>query len=219
MRPQRLTLEELDAIPYKSETGSVIQSKFIEREEQLDAQQFIPTEAIVLELGGRYGLAAAVINHQLENPLAHVVVEPDPTVQEALQKNRDSHLCHYSIFQGVVSRKPMYFTQKGFCSFCSDVPTHTPVESLPLEKLMERYGIQRFTHLVADCEGGVMDFFVENKEFLKTLEGIYFEKDHKPNKQIDYAPFLEYMKDCGFVQKKSGFREFWAKKIATESPY
>ena len=212
MRPQQLSLDELDAIEYKNERGYIIQSKYIEREEQLDAQEYIPAHATVLELGGRYGLAAAVINHQLENPLAHVVVEPDPTVQEALQKNRDSHLCHYSIFYGVVSRKPMYFTQQGFSSFCSSAPTETPVQTLSLEKLMERYGIQRFTHLVADCEGGLIDFFEENKEFLKTLEGIYFEKDNKFNVEVDYTPFLHYISECGFVQKKSGFREYWERK-------
>ena len=212
MRPERLTLEQLDAIPYKSETNGIIQSKIIEREEQLDAQKYIPGHASVLELGGRYGLAAAVINHQLDNPLAHVVVEPDASIQEALKKNRDSHLCHYNIFQGVISQKQMYFTQQGFCSFCSEVPNDTPIECISLDKIKERFGIQRFTHLVADCEGGLMDFFYENKEFFPTLEGIYFEKDHKPYEHIDYKPLFEYLIACGFKQTKGGFREFWEKK-------
>jgi hypothetical protein len=207
-----LTLEELDAIPYKDEKGTIIQSKYVEREEQQDAELLIPPHAVVLELGGRYGLAAAVVNNRLDNPVQHIVVEPDPTVQEALKANRDSHFCYYTIFEGVVSRQPMYFNQYGYCSFCSPVPNDTPVQTLTIEELQELYRIGPFTHLVADCEGGLLDFFEENKEFLATLEGIYFEGDTRNGMQTDYKPLKLFLQEKGFLQEKSGFREYWKRE-------
>lgn len=215
---KKLTLEELDAIPYRDEKGQLIQSKCVEREEQQDAAVYIPKHAVVLELGGRYGLAAAVINNQLDNPCMHVVVEPDPSVQGALQSNRDSHKSYYSIFQGVVSRQPMYFNSFGFCSFCSPVPNDKPIKTLTLEELQQTYNIKAFTHLVADCEGGLMDFFQENQEFLATLEGIYFEGDSRNGMRVDYEPFKSFLREKGFVQQKSGFREYWQRvKLGSET--
>ena len=212
MERKKLSLKELDEIPYYNEKGKQIPSKIYEREEQIDAEVFIPAHATILELGGRYGLAAAVINNRLDNPTRHIVVEPDPSVQKALKRNRDSHHCFYTIFEGVISRKPMYFSQYGYSSFCSPVPNDTPIKTLTLEELQELYSIGPFTHLVADCDGGLIDFFEENEEFVKSLEGIYFEQDMKHTLQINYSPFKEKLSAWNFVQEKDGFRQYWIRK-------
>lgn len=209
MERAKLTLDELDAIDYVDEKNRRLNSKNIEREEQKDAELYIPAHASVLELGGRYGLAAAVINNRLDTPINHLVVEPDPQVQNALQKNRDSHHCFYHIVHGVLSRKPMYFNQAGFSSFCSEVPNDVPVQTYSLEEVQEKYGILSFTHLVADCEGGLMDFFEENKDFMKGLEGLYFEGDYKRGMKVDYQPLILFLEENGFQQKKTGFRQYW----------
>ena len=209
MERKKLTLNELDEIPYVNERGEPIPSKIIEREEQVDAQEFIPGYASVLELGGRYGLAAAVINNRLDDPNRHVVVEPDPTVQAALKANRDSHQCHYVVFEGVISRQPMYFNQFGFSSFCSRVPNDTPIPTVSLEELQKKHSIDTFTHLVADCEGGLIDFFEENKDFIATLEGVYFEQDTRYTMKVDYEPLKTFLTANSFQRRKSGFREYW----------
>jgi hypothetical protein len=209
MERKKLSLQELDEIQYKDEKGKEILPKYIEREEQKDAELYIPAHAVVLELGGRYGLAAAVINNRLDDPTKHIVVEPDPSVQDALTLNRDSHHCFYSIVQGVISRKPMYFNSFGYSSFCSDVPNDTPIQTFSLNELQTTYGIPTFTHLVADCEGGLMDFFEENKDFIKGLEGLYFEGDMKRGMKVDYKPLIGFLQDNGFQQKKPGFRQYW----------
>lgn len=211
MERKKLSLSELDAIPYYNEKGEQLQSKYIEREEQIDAEVFIPAHAIVLELGGRYGLAAAVINNRLDNPLNHIVVEPDSTVIQALKANRDSHLSYYTIFEGVISRTPMYFNQYGFSSFCSSLPNDTPIKTLTLEEVQETYSIRKFTHLVADCEGGLLDLFEENEDFVKSLEGIYFEQDMKHTLPINYSPLKEKLTAWNFVQQKDGFRQYWTR--------
>ena len=217
MERKKLSLEELDAIPYVDENGMQIPSQYIEREEQKDAEKFIPPHAVVLELGGRYGLAAAVINHQLEYPTQHIVIEPDPTVQSALEKNKQSHFCTYKIFQGAVSRQPLYFYSFGYCSFCSPVPNDDPIQTLTLEEIQELYGIAKFTHLVADCEGGLIDFFEENKQFLSQLEGIYFEADTKNKMYVNYEPLVSFLQEHGFVAKQTGFRQYWERvKLGSE---
>jgi len=217
MERKKLSLKELDKIPYYAENGKQIPSRIYEREEQIDAEVFIPAHATVLELGGRYGLAAAVINNRLDNPRNHIVVEPDSTVIQALKVNRDSHHCFYTIFEGVISRQPMYFSQYGYSSFCSPVPNDTPVKTLTLEEFQEVYGIPTFTHLVADCEGGLIDFFEDNKEFFATLEGVYFEGDTKRGMKVDYEPFKLFLREKGFEPKKTGFREYWdRKKLGSE---
>jgi len=209
MERKKFTLKELDEIPYFDEKGRQIISKYVEREEQQDAELLIPAHATVLELGGRYGLAAAVINNRLDNPTQHIVVEPDPVVQSALQRNKLSHHCEYTIFQGVISCQPMYFNSFGFCSFCSPVPNDTPIQTLTLEELQTTYGIAKFTHVVADCEGGLMDFFEENKHFFTTLEGVYFEGDTKNGMKVEYEPLKSFLQEHGFEPKKTGFREYW----------
>ncbi len=217
MERKKLSLEELDAIPYVDENGMQIPSQYIEREEQKDAEKFIPPHAIVLELGGRYGLAAAVINHQLENPTQHIVVEPDPNVQKALQRNKKSHLCSYKIFNGAISRHPLYFYSFGYCSFCSPVPNDDPIQTLTLEELKKVYGIPTITHLVADCEGGLIDFFEENKEFVSQLDGMYFEADTKNGMHVNYGPLLSFLREHGFVAKQTGFRQYWERvKLGSE---
>ena len=46
---KKLSLDKLDRIPYKDENGKQIPSLYVEREEQQDAELFIPAYAIVLE--------------------------------------------------------------------------------------------------------------------------------------------------------------------------
>ena len=220
MERKRLTLKELQAIPYKTEKKMIFNEEIeiIESEEQKDADMFIPPHAKVLELGGRYGLVASAINHKLDDPTQHLVVEPDPTVQESLRYNRESHFCQYSIFHGVISRRPLYFYQAGFASYCATTPSDDPVESVSLEDVQIRFSLPTFTHLVADCEGGLEEFFEENKEFIKSLEGVYFEQDSRWFKPINYTPIKNQLQEWGFVQKKNGFRQYWVKeKLALQT--
>ena len=76
-----------------------------EAEEQLLVRTYIPKDARVLELGARYGTVSCVISEVLDDPTQHVAVEPDQSVIEALQKNRDANGGKFHIFEGVVSKK------------------------------------------------------------------------------------------------------------------
>jgi hypothetical protein len=218
MERKRLTLKEIQAIPYRCEKKKILNAEVIESEEQVDADALIPPYAKVLELGGRYGLAASAINHKLDDPTQHLVVEPDPIVQESLQKNRNSHFCQYTVFQGIISRKPMFFYRAGFASYCTTTPSDDPVESISLEEAQQRFQMPLFTHLVADCEGGLVDFVEENEGFVQTLEAIYFEQDNKGTMRVEYEPLKQKLGEWGFVLKKDGFRQYWVReKLASET--
>ena len=55
-----------------------------EKEEQLLIRTYIPNDAVVLEMGARYGTASFAISEVLDDPSRHVAVEPDSTVIEAV---------------------------------------------------------------------------------------------------------------------------------------
>lgn len=211
----RKTLEELDLIFYEDEWGRKIFHKGVEREEQVDMETFIPPHACVLELGGRYGMVSAVINHRLDNPLHHIVLEPDRNVLAALEKNKKSHDCHFQIWPGALSSKPLFLIHKSFASYCVSEQTNdsAPVTTYSLSQIQGLTGLPPFTHLVADCEGALPTLWAENREVFRTLEGVYFELDNCGPHTSDYSTVLSDLQTWGFIQKKEGKRQIWEKSL------
>ena len=104
-----LKLEELDKIPHFDENDNIINVIKYERAEQYVASDFVMPYLRVLELGGRYGVVSSVINNKLEDPYMHVVVEPDTSVINALNKNKINHQCKFTIINGAVSIEKLFF--------------------------------------------------------------------------------------------------------------
>lgn len=204
-----MSFQDVDSIPYIDEHGRILPHTFYEREEQMDVWKFIPKHANVLELGGRYGMVSCVINHKLAERTQHVVVEPDLAVQKALLWNRDRHHAEFTVWPGILSRKQLYLYPRGFSTYCSDISNHLPVCYCSPSDLQVKTGISRFTHLVADCEGGLLSFWNDFPEFFDTLEGIYFEQDNNGLTKMDYTAFLEYLQSSGFSCLKDGKRQYW----------
>ena len=156
MTSKRLTFEELDAIPYYTETGEVIDTKARERNEQILADKYIQAHHKVLELGGRYGTVSCIINHKIEDQTAHFVVEPDTRVIDSLQKNKESHYSHFQIFEGIVSNKKYSLTNtdRHFGGYGStSIPDeNSTIQSKTLDDIIKTTGIS-FNCLFADCEG------------------------------------------------------------------
>jgi precorrin-6B methylase 2 len=74
----------------------------LEKDEQFLARTYVPKNATVLELGARYGTVSCIISEVLDDPTRHVAVEPDSSVIEALEKNRDNNGGKFHIYNGVV---------------------------------------------------------------------------------------------------------------------
>lgn len=188
-------LQQHDNSVFWNEHDDIIPHKSEEREEQLDAYVFLPSDSTVLELGGRYGTVSCLINRILTHKKNHVVVEPDALVIPALTKNRNFQDCQFEIFNGAVSKVPVSFKQSGYSSFTSPVGHNEGgVTTRTLSELEEQYNL-KFDVLVADCEGCICQFMEENN--MNQFKLILLEKDQPC--LCDYGVFEATLTKLGFV--------------------
>lgn len=193
----QLNYESVRAIPFLDENQQFIDNNAIETVEQLQAWVYVPSDAVVLELGARYGTVSCLINHKLSNKKNQVSVEPDPVVIDALTNNKTTHHCDFTIFHGVISKVLMKLEQdgnNGYGNYC--VPSWTSeIKTITLDTLMSETGLQ-FNTLVADCEGFLEQFIFENEEHIKNFRIIMFERDY-PHR-CNYHKIETYLIQLGF---------------------
>lgn len=174
-----------------------------EKEEQMLVKRYIPSDAVVLELGARYGTVSCVISDVLKDPTKHVAVEPDSSVIKALERNRTMNNGGFHIFNGVVSSKgyELQFIDPKFDYH--EYGTHTRVTENPtienksLSDLENVYNL-KFDCVVADCEGFFYDFVKENREAIQNMRVLIYEQDGVPwsemiPKYIELDQILEEM--------------------------
>jgi FkbM family methyltransferase len=178
-----------------------------EKEEQLLIRTYIPSDAVVLEMGARYGTASFAISEVLDDPSRHVAVEPDSTVIEALTGNRDRNGGKFHIFEGVVSKYgykidvnvvPDYkYYDYGTYTKPSDEPT---VNNLAFNEIENKYNL-KFDCIVADCEGFFYDFVKENEECLDRMRVIIYEQDGTP-----WSEMIIKYKELDTILESHGFK-------------
>lgn len=179
-----------------------------EKEEQDDAKKYILPTDCVLELGARYGTVSVVINKKLNNPLLHVVVEPDNDVWTALEKNKENSNSKFHIIKGLLSNKKFSLAKGGVRTRqVEDKESTMPHFSFDeVTKLVNK----PFTVLVADCEGCIEHFLTENVEILENLRLVLLEEDEPDN--CNYAIVKQLFNDYSLKQVKSGFRSVWIRQ-------
>lgn len=64
----------------------------------------IKDSASVLELGGCLGVVSCLINDKLSEPSNHIVVEPNKSLIDVLNKNAKNNNCLYQTFNGVLGK-------------------------------------------------------------------------------------------------------------------
>lgn len=174
-----------------------------EKEEQMLVKRYIPSDAVVLELGARYGTVSCVISDVLKDPTKHVAVEPDSSVIKALERNRTMNNGGFHIFNGVVSSKgyelqfidPKFdYHEYGTYTRVTENPT---IENKSLSDLENVYNL-KFDCVVADCEGFFYDFVKENREAIQNMRVLIYEQDGVPwsemiPKYIELDQILEEM--------------------------
>lgn len=183
----------------------------VEEMSRILCRKYIHVDDNVLELGARYGSVSCYVNTLLTDPAKqYVVVEPDPAVKDCLLSNRDSNNCTFNIINGVISKDPQYvvkypciWEQKTFKSVPSDVKSPIfKVNNYTLTEIQDKFNL-KFNVLVADCEGFLIEFFEDNKEFIKNLNLIIYEEDcvkHHPidGRWVDYEPLEQFLIENGF---------------------
>jgi FkbM family methyltransferase len=200
--------ERFGSLVFYNEENHKIPHLEYERDEQLLVSQYIGENDVVLELGARYGSVSCIINKILKNPLNQVSVEPDNTVWNALEKNKQINNCSFHIYKGIISDKNYSLKLAGYGStvditnILNDKQTIN-VKNLSLKELQKEKGLL-FNVLVADCEGFLEVFLNENKFLYEQLDKIIFECDR--GDVCDYAKIKEELFKHNFKMIENGFQ-------------
>jgi FkbM family methyltransferase len=177
-----------------------------EKEEQFLVRTYLPRDSQVLELGARYGTVSCVISEVLEDPTKHVAVEPDPSVIEALTKNRDENGGKFHIFNGIVSE---YGCELKFIDSKFDFheygtytkPSENPnVKNKTLRDIEKMHDV-KFDAVVADCEGFFYDFVKENMESLAKMRVLIYEQDGIP-----WSEMMKKYEELDNILEENGFK-------------
>lgn len=193
-----------DLSTFYDEKGKIIRHKDLEREEQLDAYKFIPSDSVVLELGSRYGLVSSIIRRILSNAGNHVAVEPDKNVIEVFKKNMSESGTDVKIFNGTISKNPVCITYNGYSSHTNNKKGDDNVKICSLLELEKSYGL-KFDVLVADCEGFIGQFVEEND--MSQFKVIILEKDQCH--MCDYDKVENSLSSVGFLRISNHFKEVY----------
>jgi FkbM family methyltransferase len=191
---------------FHDEHGRQIDTSKSEVPEQYLASTYVNPDAVVLELGARYGTVSCVINNRLLNRSKQVSVEPDETVWKALEDNIEKNGCSVHIHKGFVSKKPKKLIHMGYASTTIDGNTETT--SLSVEELQRQYNLT-FDTLIADCEGFLQTFFDEHPFMYSQLHTVIFEADF-PTK-CNYDTIRTTLRNAGFKQIIYGFQNVYKK--------
>jgi FkbM family methyltransferase len=198
----------------RDQYDNIVDIENLERAEQDLVREYILENDVVLELGARYGSVSCLINFKLKSKNRQVVVEPDDRVWGALEKNKRINNCEFNIVKGFLSEKKNldlsnlddYFGGYG-ATFVENENTKIP--SFTLTEIMNKYEIQAFNVLVADCEGFLETFFDENPGFYDNLRLIIFESDY-PNK-CNYDKIKRNLLEKNFTKILEGHQNVWIK--------
>ena len=79
----------------------------------------VPPDAVVLELGARYGTTSCALAKATANSGRVVSVEPDSRVIASLLANREMHECNVAVVNGTVSSEDLTFVRIRLFPFCS----------------------------------------------------------------------------------------------------
>ena len=203
------TLDTMSLL-FRNEYGHEINHLYTERTEQLQAERYIPANAVVLELGARYGTVWCVINRRQSNKLNQVSVEPDARVWDALERNRYCNSCSFHIVKGVVSKKKLALNTNVPDGYCTQTKASedSSLTCLTLDEVQEKYNLC-FDTLVADCEGFLESFMDENPVLYTQLVRILFEKDCPD--RCNYDKIKEQLVLHGFKCLVDETHEVWQK--------
>lgn len=191
---------------FYDEKQGKIDNKRVEATEQQLVKEYIEPDDVVLELGARYGTVSCAINKNLNNPLNQVSVEPDDRVWKALEDNRTRNDCKFHIVKGFISDKKLSLTSlKDFGGYgtTSMIDDKSKINHYTLKDIESIYNL-KFNTLVADCEGYLGEFLIQNPELYDTIKKFIFEADCP--KKCDYKIIRQTLLEKGFECKLEGFQ-------------
>jgi FkbM family methyltransferase len=143
--------------------------------ERMLAKRHLPPGSRVLELGGCIGVLSCVVNHLLDSPTCHVVVEANRLLIPTLEHNRHVNHAAFRIENCVVSRKASagLVLHRNMDSSYVD-GRGIPVVTRTLEALEAAHAMA-FDAVIMDIEGGEAAFIADHLPQLRRLGFLMIE--------------------------------------------
>ena len=174
----------------------------------------VPPDAVVLELGARYGTTSCALAKATANSGRVVSVEPDSRVIASLLANREMHECNVAVVNGTVSSEDLTFvrirsedsagyamrTARAGRNATPTVSGPAHISNMAFEEVEKRLG-HRIDTVLIDCEGciGTVD------ERLLWQARLLIVEEDMPNTitrhgRRGYKGWSSDFRDHGFVQ-------------------
>ncbi len=181
-------LKDMNLI-FKNEKGDNIDNFSDEIAEQLISLKYIKPNDKVLELGARYGTVTCITSKKVGENGIVISVEPDSDVWNALENNLINNRCNANIIKGFISNNPVELNKNGYSSYGIESKNST-LPNYTINEIKEKYKINNFNVLIADCEGCLEKFVRENEDMVKKLEIITYESDQPHMCDYNYLKTL-----------------------------
>lgn len=143
------------------------------------AQEYLPRDANLLELGACIGVVSCVTNKILKTPNKHVVVEGNEAIIPFLKGNKEANQCHFQIENAIISSQSQvkFFVNKSMVlsGLGRESAREIICRGLGMHELEQKHAIT-FDFLIMDIEGGEHTVIIDNIEYLsKNIRGIILE--------------------------------------------
>jgi hypothetical protein len=169
----------------------------LERHAIKEVHAHLPRDAVVLEMGARFGTCSCAVSVRQRNSGLRVSLEPDIRTYESLRANLQANRCEGLAVHGVVARRPMFqywpFARKNDTGYGNKAITARncsqhqnmfvfghhrgryycePVATYTVQDLADQLSASvgrtvRFTALIVDCEGCLRQFMADEAEFMR----------------------------------------------------
>lgn len=148
-------------------------------------RRHIIRELPVIEGGGSIGVTSCIINRLLQDPTAHLVLEPNPALLPTLEKNCDQNGCKFQILHAALDEHgptATFHLHKKCIGGSVQRVTGSPitVPAVTVGGLLAKTGWKKIS-LVLDIEGGEIDLINEESQILR---------DHVAALIVEMHPFI-----------------------------
>lgn len=178
----------------------------IEFPEHALVRDWIPKDAVVMEIGARFGTTSCEIAHKLNNSGNVIVVEPDLNVWDYLEGNLASHNCNAHVLRGAVSSVDLHMAARsgGYGGRPLD-EGGVVVPGYRFSEVEEALG-KKVDTLLIDCEGCAQDMMDQLSPVIESgqIKLILIEGDMPVGALdchshcMDYDKFFKYLNKHGF---------------------
>ena len=173
-----------------------------EFDEQVLVLKHLPQDSAVLELGGRTGTVSKAISLILADKTKHVVVEPSTNASMIQNLEESGKECGFKVFNGALGKGDVQFD--GYFSVGSPLfnqkDSSNVVNTKTLEDIEGEYNI-KFTAIIADCEGCLVQVLEDFPQLLNQIEHLNVEYDMSHE---TCAKLVSKLENAGFKSVERG---------------